>query len=153
MQEDYSNIYARARRTAGLTQERWAEAIGCSVESVRLYESGRGLPSDDIVLRMADVSGMQMLCAQYMRAKSVIGAMLVPEIKECSLPLAVVQLIKRINDFADRHRTDDLIDIADDGRIDQAEQKTFDAIVAELDGIVGAAMQLRYAKEEYNGSD
>ena len=79
--------------------------------------------------------------------------MLVPEIKECSLPLAVVQLIKRINDFADRHRTDDLIDIADDGRIDESEQKTFDDIVAELDGIVGAAMQLRYAKEEYNGSD
>ena len=68
MQGKCRNIYENSRRTAGLTQERWAEAIGCSVESVRLYESGRGMPSDDIVLRMADVSGMQMLCAQYMRA-------------------------------------------------------------------------------------
>ena len=47
MKQDYGNIYKRARATAGLTQERWAEQLGISVESVRLYESGAGLPSDE----------------------------------------------------------------------------------------------------------
>jgi DNA-binding XRE family transcriptional regulator len=33
MQSDYRNIYQDARRTAGLTQERWAELLGISVDA------------------------------------------------------------------------------------------------------------------------
>lgn len=42
MQQNYHNISQTGRRIAGMTQERWAEALDISVESVRLYESGRG---------------------------------------------------------------------------------------------------------------
>ena len=44
MQDNCRNIYKTARLAAGLTQERWAEVLGISTESVRLYETGRGLP-------------------------------------------------------------------------------------------------------------
>ena len=57
MQESCGNIYRDARRTAGLTQERWAELLGLSVEAVRLYEGGKNLPSDEVVLRMAEAAG------------------------------------------------------------------------------------------------
>ena len=37
MESDSRNIYKTARRIAGMTQERWAEAIGVCAESVRNY--------------------------------------------------------------------------------------------------------------------
>lgn len=89
MEKKSRNIYETARRAAGMTQERWSEAIGVSVDSVRLYESGRGMPSDDIVVRMADVSGMQSLCVTYLRDKSTVAAMLLPQISERTFAQAV----------------------------------------------------------------
>ena len=56
MKEHCRNIYQTARRTAGSTQEHWAEQIGVSVEAVRQYEGGIIMPSDEVVLRMAEVS-------------------------------------------------------------------------------------------------
>ena len=44
MKEDCGNIYRNARKAAGLTQERWAEYLGISVEAVRQYENGAILP-------------------------------------------------------------------------------------------------------------
>ena len=61
MQHNYHNISQTGRRIAGMTQERWAEALDISVESVRLYESGRGMPSDDVATRMVEVSGAPVL--------------------------------------------------------------------------------------------
>ncbi len=39
------------------------------------------------------------------------------------------------------------MDISEDGIIDETERPDFDRIIKELDGIVKAAMQLKYAKE------
>ena len=41
MPEECRNIYKKARRSAGLTQEAAAERLGISVESVRAYETGQ----------------------------------------------------------------------------------------------------------------
>ena len=57
MDKQSGNIYRNARITAGLTQERWAEYLGISPDSVRKYEGGEMQPSDEIVLRMAEISG------------------------------------------------------------------------------------------------
>lgn len=146
MQDNYRNICKIARQTAGMTQERFAEALDVSVESVRLYETGRGMPSDDVVTRMIEVSGQPVLGYWHLLNKSRVAAEILPEVSECSLPQAVIQLICRIRDFGDRHRTDALMDIAADGRIDDNERALFDEIVAELDSVVQAAMQLKYAK-------
>lgn len=146
MQDNYRNIYKRARETSGMTQERFAEALGLSAESVRLYETGRGLPSDDVVVDMIAISGLQVLGYQHLLNKSRVAAEILPEVAECSLPQAVIQLICRIRDFGDRHRTDDLMNIAADGHIDSDERALFDEIVAELDSVVQAAMQLKYAQ-------
>jgi len=153
MQENYRNICKIGRTYAGMTQERWAEAIDCSPESIRLYESGRGMPSDDAVTRMIEVCSMPVLGYWHLLNKSRVAADILPPIDECSLPKAVVQLIRRIRTFADRHRTDDLLDIAEDGKIDAAERGTLDAIIKELEGIVQACMQLKYAKEEADTND
>ena len=146
MQEGYRNICRIARQTAGLTQERWAEALDISVESVRLYESNKGAPSDEVVTRMIEVSSMPVLGYWHLLNKSRIAADILPELQDCSLPQAVIQLICKMRDFGNNHRTDKLMDIAADGRIDELERPEFDAIMSELSEIVRASMQLKYAQ-------
>ncbi len=52
MSKECRNIYKRARRTAGYTQEAAAEILNISVESLRAYETDRRVPSGDVVLQM-----------------------------------------------------------------------------------------------------
>ena len=146
MHENYRNICRIARQNAGLTQERFAEQIDVSVESVRLYEAGKGAPSDDVVTRMIEVSGMPVLGYWHLLNKSRIAAEILPTVGECSLPQAVIQLLVQLKDFGEKHRTDELLTIAADGRIDEDERPVFDQILHELEGVVKAAMTLKYAK-------
>lgn len=146
MENNYRNICKIGRQTAGMTQERWAEAIDYSVESVRLCESGKQIPGDDVVLRMIEVSGMPVLGYWHMLNKSRMAADILPEVETVPLPQAVLALICRIRDFAEKHRTDTLMDIAADGVIDASERPEFDAIVAELEGVVQAALTLKYSE-------
>lgn len=146
MQDNYRNICKIARDVAGRTQERWAELIGVSVESVRQYESGKTMPSDDVVLRMAEVSGDQIICYWHLLNKSRVAASLLPEVKATSLPQAVLQLINRMRLFGERHLADRLMEIAEDGKIDELEAGPFSQIMAELGEIVEAAMTLKFAK-------
>lgn len=146
MQEKYRNIYKTARQTAGLTQERWAETLDVSVESVRLYETDRGLPSDDVVARMVEVSVLPVLGYWHLLNKSKMAAQLLPTIKILPLPQAVIQLICRMQDFQSRHRTDALLHIAEDGQVDISEQALFGQIVDELETVIQAAIALKFAK-------
>ena len=60
--------------------------------------------------------------------------------------MAVIQLVNRIIGFADRNRDKELLQIADDGVIDEKERPTYDQIVRELNDIISAAYTLRYAE-------
>ena len=86
MQHNYHNISQTGRRIAGMTQERWAEALDISVESVRLYESGRGMPSDDVATRMVEVSGAPVLGYWHLLNKSRVAADLLPQVDTIALP-------------------------------------------------------------------
>lgn len=146
MEPESRNIYKTARGVAGLTQERWAEAIGCSVDSVRNYEAGTQTPSDGVVRAMCEIAALPALAYWHLCAKSELAADLLPEVHLVPLPQAVIQLIRSIRDFANRHRSDQLLDIAADGVIDHAERGDFDTIVQELEDIVRAAMQLKFSE-------
>lgn len=144
MQDNYHNICKIGRQTAGMTQERWAEAIDYSVESVRLCESRKQIPSDDVVLRMIEVSSMPVLGYWHLINKSRMAMAILPEVEAVPLPQAVLELICRIRDFAEKHRA--LMNIAADGVIDEHERPEFDAIVRELEGVVQAALTLKYSE-------
>ena len=148
MEEKYRNICKIGRLTAGMTQERWAEAVGCSVEAVRGYERGEYMPSDDLALRMADIAGMPVLSHWHLFNKSAVARELLPEVQLLSLPMATLRLIAAVKRFADRHRTDRLLEIAADGQIDELEQLDFQNILEELQGITAASLALKYAREE-----
>lgn len=140
-----TNIYKTARIKAGKTQEGAAEAIGISVESIKAYESYNRLPPAEIVDRMCIVYDALYLAYQHNRIAS--GEIkVVPEIQVLDLPRAAIQLINKVITFADRHRDRELLQIAEDGVIDESERELFNAIVAELDGIIQAATNLKVSE-------
>ena len=153
MQASQRNICRIGRKAAGMTQERWAEALDISTETVRGYEAGEFMPSDDIALRMADAAGMPVLSHWHLLNKSAVARDLLPDVPLLSLSLAVVQLLRAISRFTAAHRSDQLLEMAADGRIDGSERLDYQDILDELQDITTAAWALRYAREEASDAD
>ena len=142
-----TNIYKTARIKAGKTQEGAAEAIGISVESLKAYESYSRLPPNRVVDLMCIVYDALYLAYQHNRISS--GEIkVVPEVQVLDLPRASIQLINKVIRFAEQHRDRELLQIAEDGVIDANERALFDEIMADLDELVRAALELKCAKKE-----
>ena len=148
MTDRAANIYRNARQAAGLTQERMAEMLGVSAEAVRQYEAGRILPADDVVARMAEISGLAVLGYWHLCNKSRLAQDLLPEVERVSLPMAVCRLLAAMQAFTAQTRGAELLRIAADGRISALEAEGFRKIVGDLDEIVQAALQVKYARNE-----
>lgn len=146
MQSDYRNIYQDARRTAGLTQERWAELLGISVDAVRQYETDRITPSDEVALRMAEAAGQQIICYWHLLHKSRVAAELLPEINRKKLPEAVLQLLVAVEQFRETGLRD-LTRIAADGKISPDEAEAFSGLLEQLRELVSAALGIEFAEE------
>ena len=143
MPGEYLNPYQKARKTTCLTQEQAAERLGLSAESLKQYELGKRVPANAVVWQMVQIYDTSWLALEHLRDTSEALGVL-PEVTVQSLPTAAIQLINRVLAFADRHRDRQLLRIAEDGVIDDAERPEFDDIVRDLDGIVGAALQVKF---------
>lgn len=147
MEPTSGNIYFNARRTAGLTQERWSEYLGISPDSVRKYENGEMMPGDEVVIRMAEVSGQMILPYWHLSRKSRLAASILPELEEQqALPQAVLGLLIQIDAFRDSGMKK-LLRIAADGKIDPDEAGDYDEVIAELTELIRRAYAIGYAKE------
>jgi transcriptional regulator with XRE-family HTH domain len=137
-------IYQMARKTSDYTQEQVAEALKTSEATVKAWEQGARVPSDETVAAMATLYGTPWLELEHLRATSEPLGVL-PEMQLQSLPTAVIHLINLILDFSDHHRDRALMQIAEDGVIDEDERPEFDSIAADLSEIIAAAYQVLYA--------
>ena len=145
------NIYKTARIKAGITQEAAAEAIGVSVESLKAYENYSRLPPNRVVDLMCIVYDALYLAYQHNRVAT--GEIkVVPEIQVLDLPRASIQLINKVIRFAEQHRDRQLMQIAEDGVIDETERQLFDAIMADLDDLIRAALELKVSENKPMGS-
>lgn len=138
------NIYQIARSSAGLTQEKAAELLSLSVESLRAYETDRTVPGNEIVCQMVAIYGAHHLAYQHLMYSSEVARRILPNVEIKDLPAAMLRLQKEVTDFIKCR--DDLIDITCDGVISAEERPRFDQIVGELDDIVAAIMGLKYAR-------
>lgn len=142
--KDGENIYYNARKTAGLTRERWAELLGISPEAVRQYETGMILPADDIALRMAEAAGQHIICYWHLLNKSRVAGSILPELSELRLPEAVLQLLVHLEAF----RTEwlpALTRISMDGQITPDEEAEYKAALASLQSLIQAALHVTFA--------
>lgn len=143
MYEQYINIYQNAREGAGLTQEKASERIGVSVESIRVYEAGKRIPPDDVVVRMIDIYNTQYLAYQHLRQNVMASSSIMPQnLKIMSLPEAILRLQKEVADFVKLR--EEMIDICCDGIISDEERPRWDTIVKELNDITEAIMNLKF---------
>lgn len=148
MKNNCMNIFKIARTAAGLTQERAAELIPTSVRSLADYERGVCVPDESIVSRMVTVYNAQFLAVQYLQLRK--GSVLpecIRNIREHPLAPAVIKACNRLVAFARKHRADELLEIAEDGVIDQSERARYMDICEELEDMVTALMELLYSKE------
>ena len=124
MDKKYPNLYQRARLSTGMSQERAAELLGLSPESLKQYEGGKTVPKDETVARMVEVYRLPWLAYEHSQATD------------------------RLQDATGR--LDALLRIAEDGVIDEAERPEFDSIVVELRETMAAIYQVIYsgAKKE-----
>jgi len=148
MERNYGFIFKNARNTAGLTQERWAESLGVSVDAVQNYEQGRNFPTEETVLLMADISGQKILAYQYMSLKSRIACEILPALGErISLPKAVLKLLAAVNRFQETGITE-LIQLAADGKISEDEAARFQTCLDQMDDLTKCIYEIKYAKED-----
>lgn len=146
MKDGSRNIYRIARDTAGLTQERWAENLGISVEAVRQYEAGIIMPGDDIVLQMSEISGQLILPYRHLVRKSRVAAAILPELDdELGLSESVLSLLIQIDDFREDGLRK-LTRIAADGKVSLDEAEDYDAAMQQLLRLVSLAMSMSYIK-------
>lgn len=144
MERKPRNIYKTARAVAGLTQERWAEAVGVSVDSIRGYESGTVIPADETVRAMSEISGLSPLSYWHLCNKSTLAADVLPDVEQLPLPQAVLQLLCAIADFTEDHAH--LVQLAADGKITSDEALEWEGIKKRLDQVVKAALQVKIAE-------
>lgn len=146
MERKYPNLYQRARLSTGMTQERAAELLGLSSESLKQYEGGRRIPSNETVAKMVELYHLPWLALEHAQATDTLGVM--PEVTPRPLPMASIALRNRLQDATGR--LDALLRIAEDGVIDETERPEFDEIVSELRETMAAIYQVIYsgAKKE-----
>lgn len=142
MPEECRNIYKAARRAAGFTQEAAAEKLSISVESIRAYETGQRIPSNEVVELMVICYNAQYLAYQHLHETNVLAAKIVPQLEERTLMEAAVRIYNRLNRFAERHSVERLMEIAEDGQIDDEERKVFDEIMEDLRELLKSGMEL-----------
>lgn len=141
-----SNIYKTARQKAGKTQEAAAEALGISVESIKAYESYSRLPPSVVVDGMCIIYDAIYLAYQHNRIAS--GEIkVIPEVEVLDLPRAALGLINRVLAFAEARRDRDLMTIAEDGVVSEEEQPLYEAILADLDDLIKAALELKLSRQ------
>ena len=140
MEQRCPNLYQRARLSTGMTQERAAELLGLSPESLKPYEGGKTVP------KMVEVYSCPWLALEHAQATDTLGVM--PEVTPRPLPMASIALRNRLQDATGR--LDALLRIAEDGVIDETERPEFDSIVVELRETMAAIYQVIYsgAKKE-----
>lgn len=141
MERKYPNLYQRARLSTGMSQERAAELLGLSPESLKQYEGGKTVPKDETVARMVEAYSCPWLALEHAQATDRLGVM--PEVTPRPLPMASIALRNRLQDATGR--LDALLRIAEDGVIDDTERPEFDSIVVELRETMAAIYQVIYS--------
>lgn len=139
------NIYQIAREGAGITQERAAELIGLSVESIRSYESEKRVPADDTVIKMVDIYNANYLAYQHLKYKTQVGNRVLPEVGEMPLSEAALRMIHELNDCMNYQAS--IVEIAMDGKVDESEKEDWLEVRQRCKSLCRAIFALQFSKE------
>jgi transcriptional regulator with XRE-family HTH domain len=137
------NIYQNSRKNSGFTQEQAAEFLNIDPRTLRLYESGTQIKDDELVEKMIVLYKDKYLGYQHARTSEIVSKYL-PEIDSKSLSLAALQVICASDNY--RIVQNSMVKLAADGKIDIAEEKEWETVIAAAQEVIKAAFILIFAK-------
>lgn len=131
----------KARKDAGMTQERAAEALNVSVRTYAKYESGEILPGDDMVAGMMQVFKNTCLGYAYLSKESAVGRMIMPKIGK--LPGVAAGAMQYHVALADANSDCIRLErICCDDKITMAEERDLSPIVEKIFDLAGKGLTL-----------
>lgn len=140
MKGNCRNIYANARKKAGLSQEHAAELLNISVRSLADYEAGKTVPADDVVCGMIQHYKTLTLAYLHLKTSTEVGRRYLPDIYATDLAQSVLRLHKEVDDL--KLINSDMYEIACDGKVDHNENDRWNIVKKEVREIAGAALSL-----------
>lgn len=146
MPQHVHELIRLARKEAGISQEAAAPKLYMTLKQLKRMEDGTSEVDPATIGRMAALYQKPLLSQQYCDTCAFMaGVPWAAPVETKPLPAATVALISKIYKFADSHRDRQLLQIAEDGVIDDTERAAFDQIMEELGEIVHAAKELQYS--------
>lgn len=150
-----NNMYFKARKKAAVYNERLysregaAELIGISVSTLADYELGntKVVPVDKVVL-MADLYNAPELVAGYCKNECPVHGFLPLATEERGLQGITLRLLKSFNEESMDRIKDELIDIMEDGIVDDDEVPRLRKILSMLDGMTEVISEMKIAAEK-----
>ena len=131
----------KARKDAGMTQERAAEALNVSVRTYAKYESGEILPGDDMVAAMMQVFNNPCLGYSYLSQESAVGRMILPKIGK--IPGVAAGAMQYHVALADANSDCIRLErICCDDKITMAEERDLNPIVEKIFDLAGKGLTL-----------
>lgn len=143
--ETTTKIYREARIKNRLTQEQAAELFSISVDSLRLYEAGKRIPSDEVALKMIEEYNEPYLAYFYITQKTKVIKKVFPDVIIRDMSESVLLLEKGINDY--KKVNECLYKIALQNKITKNEAHDYMIIVNALNSIMDGIMSLKFATE------
>lgn len=149
MYKNQRNAIQRARISSGLTQEALAERAGCSVDSIRKYESGERRVPEDILSIFQAILNAPWLHGVYLLERTDTLDELIPEF-EVGKPQAeaVASYVSCIYDMEEMEVCRTLIRMMADGAIDDVEQPVFDKIMEIAERTTKAYFEMRFSAQK-----
>lgn len=136
------SVYWLAREEAGLTRAAASEALAFISESrLEKIENGSTQITPEDVLAMERAYRKPGLCNYYCVEECPIGRESVPRVEVKELSKIVLEMLATLN--ALNRQKDRLIEITEDGRIDDEELRDFVAIQDKLEKISSVAGSMR----------
>ena len=151
-----SNVYFKARKRAAAYNERLysregaAELLGISVSTLADYELGntKVVPVDKVVL-MADLYKSPELITGYCMKECPVHGFLPLATEEKSIQGIALRLLRGFNEDELKRIRGDLIDITEDGIINDDEVPKLKAILERLDQMAETISEMKIIGEKY----
>ena len=136
-----NNIYKAARNIAGITQERAAELLYISCDTLSNYERGIYEPDKEMVAKMIAIYGTPHLAMQYLFDSPL--QKYIPECRIRDLPLAVINFLDKYKKLG--AKKDEMLAVTADGKIEPHEEEFWEEVMEATVKLQQAAMELKYA--------
>ncbi len=145
--KENKSIYQQTREQLGLTREKAAQCLtGLTEDRIEKIENGRTLLRPEDVLIMAQGYKAPVLRNYYCAKECPIGKDHVAPVTLTDLPQIVLQMLASLGTL--QKKRDVLIDITNDGQIQDEEIPDFVEIQAELDNMAMTVDALKLWSEQ-----